>query len=170
MASAEHLDRAKAFLQTLAGTEHNDAAQHAWYVLRALTAAPPDGVKLDVVALVQRAYLAGFNASTQWWNGEFPFAEDKTCPTTDPDWISERDTALRADNDRLWATSKHERVQHIKRGTTYTVIAKGKLQTDKPLSDYADVVVYQCEQTGLTWIRPQSEFTPDRFRALDASK
>jgi hypothetical protein len=63
-----------------------------------------------------------------------------------------------------------ERVQHIKRGTTYTIIARGLLQTDHPLSDYAEVVVYRCDETGDTWIRPQSEFTPDRFRALAEEK
>ena len=63
-----------------------------------------------------------------------------------------------------------ERVQHIKRGTTYTIIARGVLQTDHPLYNYADLVVYRCDETDDTWIRPQSEFTPDRFRALAGEK
>lgn len=58
-----------------------------------------------------------------------------------------------------------ERFQHIKRGTTYTVIARGKLQTDAPLTDYAELVAYRCDETGDVWFRPESEFTPDRFRA-----
>ena len=62
-----------------------------------------------------------------------------------------------------------ERYQHIKRGTTYQVIGRGKLQTDAPLTDYAEVVAYRCEETGDVWVRPQSEFTPDRFRALPAA-
>ena len=62
-----------------------------------------------------------------------------------------------------------DRYQHIKRGTTYQVIACGKLQTDTPLTDYADVVAYRCDETGDVWVRPQSEFTPDRFRALPAA-
>lgn len=61
-----------------------------------------------------------------------------------------------------------ERVQHIKRGTTYQIIARGKLQTDKPLEDYAELVAYRCEETGDVWFRPKSEFTPDRFATLSA--
>lgn len=59
-----------------------------------------------------------------------------------------------------------ERYQHIKRGTIYEVIARGKLQTDNPLTDYAELVAYRCEETGDVWFRPQSEFTPDRFAAI----
>ena len=59
-----------------------------------------------------------------------------------------------------------ERVQHIKRGTTYQILARGMLQTDTPLTDYAELVAYRCEETGDVWFRPQSEFTPDRFRAI----
>lgn len=69
----------------------------------------------------------------------------------------------------LSTNSTVERVQHIKRGTTYQIIARGKLQTDTPLEDYAELVAYRCEETGDVWFRPQSEFTPDRFAALPAA-
>jgi hypothetical protein len=69
---------------------------------------------------------------------------------------------------RLVEAPTTERYQHIKRGTTYAVIGRGKLQTDAPLSDYAELVAYRCEETGDIWFRPVSEFTPDRFRALPA--
>lgn len=78
--------------------------------------------------------------------------------------------ALQAERDAAVARAKtaegNERVQHIKRGTTYRIIARGKLQTDMPLVDYTELVAYRCEETGDVWFRPQSEFTPDRFAVL----
>ena len=59
-----------------------------------------------------------------------------------------------------------ERVQHKKRGSTYRVVGRGKVQTDTPLTDYAEVVVYQCEADGTIWVRPVSEFEDGRFAAL----
>lgn len=59
-----------------------------------------------------------------------------------------------------------ERVQHKKRGSTYRVVGRGKVQTDTPLTDYAEVVVYQCEADGAVWVRPVSEFEDGRFAAL----
>ena len=56
-----------------------------------------------------------------------------------------------------------ERVQHVKRGSTYRVIGRGKVQTDTPLSDYAEVVIYQGEADDLFWVRPVSEFEDGRF-------
>lgn len=60
------------------------------------------------------------------------------------------------------------RVQHIKRGSTYRVLGRGKVQTDAPLTDYAEVVVYQGEADGLVWVRPTSEFDDGRFAELPA--
>ena len=60
-----------------------------------------------------------------------------------------------------------ERVQHLKRGTTYEVMAYGKVQTDRPLSDYSEVVIYRGEADGLVWVRPIDEFNdPERFDDL----
>jgi hypothetical protein len=42
----------------------------------------------------ERAYLAGFKASGEGWNGEWPF--EGVDPSTDEDWRSSRDEALRA--------------------------------------------------------------------------
>ena len=62
------------------------------------------------------------------------------------------------------AASLKDRVQHVKRGSTYRVIGRGKVQTDTPLADYAEVVVYQGESDGLIWVRPVSEFDDGRFQ------
>ena len=37
------------------------------------------------------AYLAGFNASGEGWNGEYPFSDKSKSPEDDPDWIAARD-------------------------------------------------------------------------------
>jgi hypothetical protein len=54
-------------------------------------------IRADLVAeLVQEAYLAGFIASAEGWNGEYSFQDYGKCPTEDEDWIAARDAALRA--------------------------------------------------------------------------
>lgn len=58
-----------------------------------------------------------------------------------------------------------ERVRHVKRGSTYRVVGRGKIQTDTPLTDYAEVVVYRGEEDGLIWVRPTAEFDDGRFVA-----
>lgn len=56
--------------------------------------------------------------------------------------------------------------QHIKRGTCYMELGRGLLQTDHPLPDMAEVVVY-VDQKETLWIRPVVEFDdPERFRKL----
>tara|TARA_R110000772_G_scaffold27035_4_gene69205 strand:+ start:411 stop:662 length:252 start_codon:yes stop_codon:yes gene_type:complete len=47
-------------------------------------------------AALEAAYLAGFNASHEGYNGEYPFQDNDTSPTTDAGWVKRRDAALRA--------------------------------------------------------------------------
>lgn len=55
--------------------------------------------------------------------------------------------------------------RHKKRGSTYVEIGRGKLQTDTPLTDYAELVAYRAED-GELWFRPPSEFDDGRFEVL----
>lgn len=59
----------------------------------------------------------------------------------------------------------HPTHQHVKRGTEYQEMARGRLQTDVPLTDYADLVAYR-DDDGVWWFRPPAEFDDGRFRAL----
>lgn len=58
--------------------------------------------------------------------------------------------------------------QHVKRGAEYQEMARGKLQTDVPLSDYAALVAYRAAD-GSWWFRSPTEFDDGRFRALGGS-
>lgn len=58
------------------------------------------------------------------------------------------------------------RVQHVKRGSTYRVVGRAKIQTGTPLPDDAEVMIYQGEEDGQLWVRPVDEFTDGRFREL----
>lgn len=42
--------------------------------------------------MLERAYLAGFAASGEGWNGEFPFEDEN--PLDDPYWVEIRDEFL----------------------------------------------------------------------------
>ncbi len=57
--------------------------------------------------------------------------------------------------------------RHKKRGSTYQVVAEGKLQVDGDL-DNESVVIYRGED-GEHWVRPAYEFNDGRFEALPAS-
>ncbi|WP_029606390.1 hypothetical protein [Kozakia baliensis] len=58
--------------------------------------------------------------------------------------------------------------RHKKRGTTYTIIDKGKLQIEGP-ADMAEVVTYRDVDSGEVWTRPASEFFDGRFEVLPGS-
>jgi hypothetical protein len=61
------------------------------------------------------------------------------------------------------------RYRHIKRGSTYTVVGEARIQSDEPLFDMSDVVIYRCDEHGGLWARPPAEFNDGRFEALPAS-
>lgn len=62
-----------------------------------------------------------------------------------------------------------DRIRHVKRGSTYTIIAHGKIQTDRPLRDYAEVTVYRGDD-GLFWVRPIDEMEDGRFEPISTHK
>jgi hypothetical protein len=68
------------------------------------------------------------------------------------------------------------RIRHIKRGSTYRVIGEGRLQwsaeaAHHPWIESTPMTVYQCEQTGMIWIRPTHEINdPARFQRLGGIK
>lgn len=63
----------------------------------------------------------------------------------------------------------YQKVRHLKRGTTYDVVGLAYLQTDKPVTDMEPMVVYRGTD-GKLWVRPESEFTSDRFDLLTDNK
>ena len=46
--------------------------------------------------LLEAAYLAGFNASGEGYNGEFPFDDRDQKPQHDPAWCKDKDNAITA--------------------------------------------------------------------------
>jgi hypothetical protein len=60
----------------------------------ALTAALPL-IRAGVEAKLNAAYLAGFNASGEGWNGEWPFQDKGRDPTEDEHWCECRATTIR---------------------------------------------------------------------------
>lgn len=62
--------------------------------------------------------------------------------------------------------SKPQRWRHLKRGSTYTEIARGDLQSTHPLLEGKTLVAYRSEHDGRVWFRPQAEFEDGRFERL----
>lgn len=60
-----------------------------------------------------------------------------------------------------------QRVRHKNRGSTYSVIGRGELQTSHLIGERTKLVVYQCTTDGRLWIRPAVEFDDGRFETLD---
>jgi hypothetical protein len=55
--------------------------------------------------------------------------------------------------------------RHRVRGTSYTVLGRAVLQTNQPVSDEQELVVY-AGPDGRLWVRPVSEFYDGRFEKL----
>ena len=51
---------------------------------------------LSAAVMLERAYLAGFNASGEGYNAEFPFQDNGTDPDQDEEWVANRAIALAA--------------------------------------------------------------------------
>jgi len=56
--------------------------------------------------------------------------------------------------------------RHVKRGSTYVVMAEGLMSIDGDL-DHEKMVIYRGEN-GQWWVRPKYEFDDGRFEALPA--
>jgi hypothetical protein len=78
----------------------------------------------------------------------------------------ERERADKLETTVKVLSSGFRRVKHLKRGSTYKIIGHGKIQTETPLTDNAEVVVYVSEADGSVWVRPISEFMDGRFENL----
>jgi hypothetical protein len=78
-----------------------------------------------------------------------------------------------SDPTKIWAGGdSHEQgikanYKHRRRGTTYTVLGRAVLQTDLPLADNHELVVY-AGADGRLWARPSEEFFDGRFEVVDA--
>lgn len=60
-----------------------------------------------------------------------------------------------------FSVEKGRKVRHKKTGGIYETVGAGVVQTDKPLTDYAEVVIYRAAN-GALWVRPAEEFA-ERF-------
>jgi len=56
--------------------------------------------------------------------------------------------------------------RHKKRGTVYTKIGEGQIQTEQPLKDYDVVVIYKNVETGDLYARRREEFYDGRYEEI----
>lgn len=69
----------------------------------------------------------------------------------------------------LWALAQlppPDRYRHLKRGSTYSLVGDGRVQTEVPLRDMDEVVIYRSEEDGTLWVRPPTEFHDGRFSRI----
>jgi predicted P-loop ATPase len=66
---------------------------------------------------------------------------------------------------RIQFQEKPVQMRHVKRGTVYDLVCVAMIQTDTPLSDYDQVMVYRGDD-GQTWVRPLAEFSDGRFEPV----
>lgn len=59
------------------------------------------------------------------------------------------------------------KVRHLKRGTTYNILGKARIQTEWPVVDNVELTVYQGTEDGKMWARPTDEFEDGRFVKVD---
>jgi hypothetical protein len=68
---------------------------------------------------------------------------------------------------RTQTTDRRTRWRHVKRGTIYVEIGTGCLQTaESEKLDDQQVIIYQAETGGQTWVRPTYEFMDGRFERV----
>jgi hypothetical protein len=60
----------------------------------------------------------------------------------------------------------NDKIKHIKRGSEYWVAGIGKIQISTDIKDDDEVVIYRDMITHEIYVRPRTEFTPDRFELL----
>lgn len=48
----------------------------------------------NIMQLLQRAYLAGFDCTREGYNAEYPFYDKERRPTDDAKWVARRDQIL----------------------------------------------------------------------------
>ena len=58
-----------------------------------------------------------------------------------------------------------DRYQHRK-GGIYDVLGEARIQSDIPLTDMDEVVIYQSLEDGSLWARRKDEFFDGRFKAI----
>ena len=56
--------------------------------------------------------------------------------------------------------------RHKKRGTTYTIVGKARLQSERAVFEGCGLTVYRCRETGVLCARPVAEFEDGRFEKL----
>lgn len=61
-----------------------------------------------------------------------------------------------------------EHWRHVKRRSTYHIVAVGTMQSAQPNWDYQTVVIYRSNKDGSTWVRSLDEFRDGRFVRVTA--